>query len=160
MLHGMPVACLLGYGYPALTSIADGVARVEGLPSVMASELLEFPQGLVGVALQIDEEDIGVVFLGEGLLHHHELGALQRALAFTDQDRVVSWLPLSHDMGMLAFLALPMQYGVELVASADERQRLLTPRHLPLQRLRVDRSQLADLLLLLLTLRAVRRTLR
>ncbi|HEX6286681.1 MAG TPA: F0F1 ATP synthase subunit alpha, partial [Acidimicrobiia bacterium] len=38
-----------------VTSIADGVARVEGLPSVMASELLEFPEGLVGVALNIDE---------------------------------------------------------------------------------------------------------
>ncbi|HEU4894321.1 MAG TPA: F0F1 ATP synthase subunit alpha [Acidimicrobiia bacterium] len=48
-----------------VTSIADGVARVEGLPSVMASELLEFPQGLVGVALNIVEEDIGVVFLGD-----------------------------------------------------------------------------------------------
>ena len=48
-----------------VTSIADGVARVEGLPSVMASELLEFPGGLVGVALNLDESDIGVVFLGE-----------------------------------------------------------------------------------------------
>ena len=48
-----------------VTSIADGVARVEGLPSVMASELLEFPEGLVGVALNIDEADIGVVFLGD-----------------------------------------------------------------------------------------------
>jgi F-type H+/Na+-transporting ATPase subunit alpha len=48
-----------------VTSVADGVARVEGLPSVMASELLEFPEGLVGVALNIDERDIGVVFLGE-----------------------------------------------------------------------------------------------
>jgi len=48
-----------------VTSIADGVARVKGLPSVMASELLEFPDGLVGVALNIDEEDIGVVFLGD-----------------------------------------------------------------------------------------------
>ena len=48
-----------------VTSIADGVARVDGLPSVMASELLEFPGGLVGVALNIDETDIGVVFLGD-----------------------------------------------------------------------------------------------
>lgn len=37
-----------------------------------------------------------------------------------DTDVMVSWLPLSHDMGMLAFLALPMQYGVELVASKPE----------------------------------------
>jgi len=48
-----------------VTSIADGVARVEGLPSVMASELLEFPGGLIGVALNIDEDDLGVVILGE-----------------------------------------------------------------------------------------------
>ncbi len=48
-----------------VTAMADGVARVEGLPSVMASELLEFPGGLIGVALNIDEEDLGVVLLGE-----------------------------------------------------------------------------------------------
>jgi F-type H+-transporting ATPase subunit alpha len=48
-----------------VTSIADGVARVRGLPSVMASELLEFPGGLAGVTLNIDEDDLGVVLLGE-----------------------------------------------------------------------------------------------
>ncbi|HEY7823615.1 MAG TPA: F0F1 ATP synthase subunit alpha, partial [Acidimicrobiia bacterium] len=48
-----------------VTAIADGVARVEGLPDVMASELLEFPEGLIGVALNIDEKDLGVVLLGE-----------------------------------------------------------------------------------------------
>jgi F-type H+-transporting ATPase subunit alpha len=48
-----------------VTSIADGVARVEGLPSVMASEILEFPGGLSGVTLNIDEDDLGVVLLGE-----------------------------------------------------------------------------------------------
>ena len=48
-----------------VTSIADGVARVEGLPSVMASELLEFPGGLLGVTLNIDETDLGVVIMGE-----------------------------------------------------------------------------------------------
>ena len=48
-----------------VTSIADGVARVRGLPSVMASELLEFPGGLTGVTLNIDENDLGVVILGE-----------------------------------------------------------------------------------------------
>ena len=48
-----------------VTAIADGVARVEGLPNVMASELLELPGGLIGVTLNIDEEDLGVVVLGE-----------------------------------------------------------------------------------------------
>jgi F-type H+-transporting ATPase subunit alpha len=48
-----------------VTSIADGVARVRGLPNVMASELLEFPGGLIGVTLNIDPDDIGVVLMGE-----------------------------------------------------------------------------------------------
>jgi F-type H+-transporting ATPase subunit alpha len=55
-----------------VTSMADGVARVEGLPNVMASELLEFPGGLRGVVLNIDKDDIGVVTLGEG--NHIEEG--------------------------------------------------------------------------------------
>ncbi len=48
-----------------VTSVADGVARVKGLPRVMASELLEFEDGLLGVALNIDEEDLGVVLMGD-----------------------------------------------------------------------------------------------
>ena len=48
-----------------VTSIADGVARVRGLPNAMASELLEFEGGLRGVALNIDENDLGVVLMGE-----------------------------------------------------------------------------------------------
>ncbi len=48
-----------------VTSIADGVARVKGLPKAMASELLEFADGLIGVTLNIDEEDLGVVVMGD-----------------------------------------------------------------------------------------------
>jgi F-type H+/Na+-transporting ATPase subunit alpha len=48
-----------------VSSVADGVARVRGLPNVMASELLEFPGGLLGVTLNIDEDDLGVVLMGE-----------------------------------------------------------------------------------------------
>ena len=43
----------------------DGIAHVEGLPSVMTQELLEFPGGVLGVALNLDEHDIGVVILGD-----------------------------------------------------------------------------------------------
>ena len=43
----------------------DGIAHVEGLPSVMTQELLEFPGGILGVALNLDEHSIGTVVLGE-----------------------------------------------------------------------------------------------
>jgi F-type H+-transporting ATPase subunit alpha len=43
----------------------DGIAHVEGLPSTMASELLEFEDGTLGVSLNLDVREIGVVILGD-----------------------------------------------------------------------------------------------
>jgi F-type H+/Na+-transporting ATPase subunit alpha len=43
----------------------DGIAHVEGLPSVMFQELLEFPGGVLGVALSLDEHRVGAVILGD-----------------------------------------------------------------------------------------------
>ncbi|NLE16926.1 MAG: F0F1 ATP synthase subunit alpha, partial [Propioniciclava sp.] len=43
----------------------DGIARVEGLPSAMANELLEFANGTLGIALNLDVREIGVVVLGD-----------------------------------------------------------------------------------------------
>ncbi|HVH94993.1 MAG TPA: F0F1 ATP synthase subunit alpha [Nocardioidaceae bacterium] len=43
----------------------DGIARVSGLPSAMANELLEFEDGTLGIALNLDTREIGVVILGE-----------------------------------------------------------------------------------------------
>ena len=47
-----------------VTVAGDGIARVEGLPSTMANELLEFADGTLGVALNLDVREIGVVVLG------------------------------------------------------------------------------------------------
>ncbi|HIW98734.1 MAG TPA: F0F1 ATP synthase subunit alpha [Candidatus Nesterenkonia stercoripullorum] len=46
-------------------SAADGIARVEGLPSTMANELLRFEDGTLGLAQNLDTREIGVVVLGE-----------------------------------------------------------------------------------------------
>jgi F-type H+-transporting ATPase subunit alpha len=43
----------------------DGIAHVEGLPSVMTQELLEFEGGVLGVALNLDEHNVGAVILGD-----------------------------------------------------------------------------------------------
>jgi F-type H+-transporting ATPase subunit alpha len=48
-----------------VTDAADGIAHVEGLPSAMANELLEFADGTLGVSLNLDVREIGVVILGE-----------------------------------------------------------------------------------------------
>ncbi|MGW9631572.1 F0F1 ATP synthase subunit alpha [Agromyces sp. NPDC055520] len=48
-----------------VTDAGDGIAHVEGLPSVMANELIRFADGTLGLAQNLDEDEIGVVVLGE-----------------------------------------------------------------------------------------------
>src|SRR5512147_2446397 len=46
-------------------SVGDGIARVHGLDKVMAGELIEFPHGVMGLALNLEEDSVGAVLLGE-----------------------------------------------------------------------------------------------
>src|SRR5947207_15446581 len=46
-------------------TLGDGIARVHGLEKVMAGELLAFPHGLSGIAMNLEEDQVGVVLLGE-----------------------------------------------------------------------------------------------
>jgi F-type H+-transporting ATPase subunit alpha len=48
-----------------VTTASDGIARVEGLPSVMANELLRFEDGTLGLAQNLDVREIGVIVLGD-----------------------------------------------------------------------------------------------
>jgi F-type H+-transporting ATPase subunit alpha len=45
--------------------VGDGIARVSGLTSVQLNELVEFPNGILGVAFNLEEERVGVIILGE-----------------------------------------------------------------------------------------------
>ncbi len=46
-------------------SVGDGIAQVHGVERVMATEMLEFPHGVFGMALNLEEDGVGVVLLGE-----------------------------------------------------------------------------------------------
>ena len=69
-------------------SVGDGIARVHGCERAMAGELLEFPHGVFGIALNLEEDSVGAVLLGEytrdqgrrrGQAHRpHHLGAGRR----------------------------------------------------------------------------------
>ncbi|MFQ5722278.1 MAG: F0F1 ATP synthase subunit alpha, partial [Candidatus Aminicenantales bacterium] len=48
-----------------VTSVGDGIARIYGLDKVMYNELLEFPRGVYGLALNLEEDSVGAVLLGE-----------------------------------------------------------------------------------------------
>src|SRR3954447_13183032 len=46
-------------------SLGDGIARIYGLDKVMAGELLDFPHGIAGIAMNLEEDQVGAVLLGE-----------------------------------------------------------------------------------------------
>src|SRR5574339_571142 len=48
-----------------IVSVGDGIARVHGVEKTMAGEMLEFPHGVYGIALNLEEESVGAVLLGE-----------------------------------------------------------------------------------------------
>jgi F-type H+-transporting ATPase subunit alpha len=60
-----------------ITSVSTGIARVSGLPSVGFEELIQFPGDVFGIAFNVDEDDIGVVLLGE-YSHLHAGDAVER----------------------------------------------------------------------------------
>lgn len=51
----------------SVLSVGDGIASVYGLENVMSGELLEFPGSVYGMALNLEEEVVGVVILGEDI---------------------------------------------------------------------------------------------
>ncbi len=48
-----------------IISVGDGIARIHGLDNVMAGELLDFPHGVKGIALNLEEDNVGTVLFGE-----------------------------------------------------------------------------------------------
>lgn len=56
------------YEVGTVLQVGDGVARVYGLTKVMASELVEFPNGVVGMVLNLEEDNVGVILFGDDRL--------------------------------------------------------------------------------------------
>ena len=49
----------------SIISVGDGIARIHGLDKVMAGEMLAFPHNVFGIALNLEEDEVGAVLLGE-----------------------------------------------------------------------------------------------
>ncbi|MGI8576495.1 MAG: F0F1 ATP synthase subunit alpha [Nocardioidaceae bacterium] len=112
----------------------DGIARVEGLPSAMANELLEFEDGTLGIALNLDLREIGVVVLGDfsGIEEGQPVRRTGEVLSVPVGDgylgRVVN--PLGQPMDGLGDVATDARRALELQApSVVQRQKV----HEPLQ---------------------------
>jgi len=66
-----------------IIEVGDGIARISGLPNTSVNELLEFEGGTLGLALNLDEESIGAVVLGE-------MGSIEEGQAVTATGRILS----------------------------------------------------------------------
>jgi F-type H+-transporting ATPase subunit alpha len=99
-----------------IIEVGDGIARVAGLPEVAVNELLEFEGGVQGLALNLDEESIGAVVLGD--TEHIEEGQAVRATG--------SILSVPVGDAMLGRVVNPLGEPIDGkgVISADERRRL------------------------------------
>src|SRR6516165_7659018 len=49
----------------SIVSVGDGIARIHGVDRAMAGEMIEFPHGVYGIALNLEEDSVGTVLLGD-----------------------------------------------------------------------------------------------
>lgn len=115
-----------------VVSIADGVAKVSGLPHVAYLELVEFPNGSAGVAINLEEESVGVIVLGDYLTikEGDEVKGTGELLSIPVGEgflgRVVN--PLGQPIDGKAAISTKTRYPLEKIASGVvHRQAVNTP---------------------------------
>ncbi|RKT85673.1 ATP synthase F1 subcomplex alpha subunit [Saccharopolyspora antimicrobica] len=115
-----------------VTDTGDGIAHVEGLPSAMTEELLEFPGGIYGVAMNLEAQEIGAVILGESekIEEGQEVKRTGKVLSIPVGDgflgRVVN--PLGDPIDGLGEIAAEGQRPLELqAATVVERKGVHEP---------------------------------
>ncbi len=115
-----------------VSEAGDGIARVEGLPGVMANELLRFEDGTLGLALNLDVREVGVVVLGEfsGIEEGQEVRRTGEILSVPVGDaflgRVVD--PLGNPLDGLGDIKAEARRALELQApTVVQRQAVKEP---------------------------------
>ena len=96
------------YEVGTVLMVGDGVARVYGLTKVMASELLEFPNGVFGMALNLEEDNVGAVLFGDETL-------VKEGDTVRRTGRIAS-MPVTDDMlgRVINPLGIPIDGGAEI----------------------------------------------
>ncbi len=104
-----------------ILEVGDGIARVSGLPEAAVNELLEFEDGTLGLALNLDEESIGAVILGDGA--HIEEGGPVKATG-----RILS-VPVGDGLigRVVDALGRPIDGRGALTGTEDRRMEIQAP---------------------------------
>jgi F-type H+-transporting ATPase subunit alpha len=112
--------------------VGDGIARVYGLSGVMAGEMVEFPNGSIGLAFNLEENSVGVIILGEYLTIQEgdEVKALGTLLSVPAGDAVVGRVldPLGNPLDGKGPVQSDVTRPVEIIAAGvAERQPVTEP---------------------------------
>lgn len=112
--------------------VGDGIARVYGLSGVMAGEMVEFPNGVVGLAFNLEENSVGVTILGDYLTINEgdEVKALGRVLSVPVGEAVIGRVldPLGNPLDGKGPLVTTERRNVESMApGVAERQPVREP---------------------------------
>ena len=112
--------------------VGDGIARVHGLSGVMATEMVEFPGGIRGLAFNLEENSVGVIILGDYLKIEEgdEVKALGQLLSVPVGDAVVGRVldPLGNPLDGKGPVSTTERRPVEVIASGvSERQPVCEP---------------------------------
>ncbi|MEO1615119.1 MAG: F0F1 ATP synthase subunit alpha [Planctomycetota bacterium] len=112
--------------------VGDGIARVYGLSGVMAGEMVEFPNGAIGLAFNLEENSVGVIILGDYLTikEGDEVKALGTLLSVPAGDAVVGRVldPLGNPLDGKGPVQTDSTRPVEIIATGvAERQPVTEP---------------------------------
>lgn len=112
--------------------VGDGIARVYGLSGVMAGEMVEFPNGAIGLAFNLEETSVGVIILGDylGIEEGDEVKALGTLLSVPAGDAVIGRVldPLGNPLDGKGPVQTDVTRPVELIATGvAERQPVTEP---------------------------------
>ncbi len=117
-----------------ILSVGDGIARIYGLEKVMAGELLELPHGVMGLALNLEEESVGAVLLGETvkIKEGDEVRRTRRIMQVPAGDALVGRVvnPLGEPLDGKGPIAMQQSMALERVAPGVVER---TPVKEPLQ---------------------------
>ena len=112
--------------------VGDGIARVYGLSGVMAGEMVEFPNGAIGLAFNLEENSVGVIILGDYLTieEGNEVKALGTLLSVPAGDAIVGRVldPLGNPLDGKGPVQTDTTRPVEIIATGvAERQPVTEP---------------------------------
>src|SRR6185503_3399519 len=112
--------------------VGDGIAKVAGLSHVKASEMLEFPGGVIGVALNLEQDSIGVILLGNdsGIKQGDKVTATGKILSVPVGDGIIGRVvnPLGEPLDNKGAIKSDKSYPVEKIApGVIERQSVNEP---------------------------------